>query len=336
MDRAGDNMRIPVRQRSEAIRADGALREIAPGATRLDVLVFLHSFETDELFAPWGALLEQTKKTFTESGRAFLPMIAHLHDALAPVETFGRQQAIYCHNWQGLDDLSLARRLAIHVVNAIRRQLSAKAVGAREPIFISHAKADGREVAEQLVSHIASPENGLRLDTFYDALQLETGEDWREGLEQGVVGGSLLVLMTDSYEGRPWCNQELLWAKMHRRPILLVDLGRSRVGRTYPYIGNLPLLADRLEDTAGREAVLLELLSEALRCDLFVDLVETVTGGDALALPRPPELFDLVEIQDEPADRPVVYPDPPLPDIETALLARAAGGRRILAFGDLT
>jgi hypothetical protein len=126
-----------------------------------------------------------------------------------------------------------------------------------------------------------------------------------------------------------------LWAKEARRPILMVDIGRRRVGRCFPYAGNAPVVADPLRDAEGIEAVLLELLSEALRCDLFLLAVGALGNAPVVALPRPPELCDLAFCEGEPPDAPIVYPDPPLSRFETALLEKMSGGRRLAALGDL-
>jgi hypothetical protein len=55
-------------------------------------------------------------------------------------------------------------------------------------------------------------------------------------------------------------------------------------------------------------------------------------------LPRPPELFDIFHRDNLP--RRIVYPDPPLGDIEADLLRRAlaatAPGTRMVTLGEIT
>ena len=334
MSRAGVHMRIPVRVRSEALGPGDALRPIVPKAGRLDVVVPVLSAEMDEAAAPWMKLVDDMIAAFAGAPERLFVQAVLLEPEVRMFPALAQWQALAWHTWSGLDGAARARRLMLHLVNSIRRRLSGKAAGDREPIFISHAKADGKEAAERLIAHMQDPRNELKLDTFYDAMQLEAGEDWAQGLAKGAETASLLALVTDAYDTRPWCNQEILWAKEHRRPILMVDVGRKRVGRSFPYAGNVPLIADPMKDPAGMEAVLLELLSEALRCDLFVAAVEARSGGAAIPLPRPPELCDLVYCDRDP-DRPLVYPDPPLPAAELALLGRAAGARRVAALSDL-
>jgi hypothetical protein len=333
MSRAGIHMRIPVRVRSEALGPGDALRPIVPAAGRLDVVVPIFSVELDDDAAPWLTLVDAMIASFADAPERLFVQAVLLEPGLRLFPLLARWQALAWHAWAGLDRPARARRLILHLVNAIRRRLSGRADGKREPIFISHAKVDGREAAERLIGHMQDPRNELKLDSFYDAMQLEAGEDWEAGLREGATTASMLALVTDGYDTRPWCNREILWAKEHRRPILLVDIGRRRVGRSFPYAGNVPLVADPMDTPAGMEAVLLELLSESLRCDLFVAEVEARAGDRAFALPRPPELCDFVYCDRDP-DRVLVYPDPPLSDAEIAQLGRAAGTRRVVALSD--
>jgi hypothetical protein len=270
---------------------------------------------------------------FAAANAKLIPLLVPMDDSVDPLTVFGAKEYIRWADWAGLTNEQRGCRLMIRAINALRRHLSGLGAGQREPIFISHAKLDGRLVAERILAHINDPHSDLRLHLFYDALELEAGEEWTEGLKQAASSGSMISLVTNAYDERPWCNREILWAKEYRRPILLVDIGRSRVERSFPYAGNVPLLRDQLDTAAAIELVLLELLSEALRCDLF--LRATAAHKDIIALPRPPELADLAFFVSAPSIQAMVYPDPPLPDAETALLQKLANGRRICALGDL-
>lgn len=334
MDRDGIHMRVPVRLRSLPLSADGALRPIVPRADRLDVIVLLQSDEMREEAAPWRHLLAAAEAAFEQQQREVLPILVALEEDSFSLPAFAAAQRLKWFDWQGLAIEARARRLMIHVVNGIRRRLARREE--RERIFISHAKADGKVAAEKVLRHIQDPSNGLTLETFYDARELEIGESWEAGLEQGATEGTLLALVTDRYDTRIWCNQEILWGKERSRPIVLVDLRKARVGRTFPYGGNLPLIRDLLNDEDGIERVLLEVVSEALRCDLFRLSVSGLADDEAIALPRPPELCDLVFFADVPETTPIIYPDPPLSKMELGLLERAAGSRPIRALGEIS
>ena len=331
MERAGASTRVPVRLRSQALGRDGSLAPLRAQADRLNVVVVIYGLDMREDAGPWLEFCTNARRHVDP----LLGVVAVTAPRLPPFTPFEDMQSVLWFEWESLREAARTRRLLIHVVNEIRRQLSCLDQGEREKIFLSHAKADGKLAAERVVKHMADPTNGLKLSAFYDALELETGEEWRQGLLQAASRASMLAIVTDAYDGRPWCNKEILWAKEFRRPLLLVDIGRSRVERSFPYSGNVMLLHDTLSEAAGIERALLELLSEALRCDLFAIQAQAVTGGSALAYPRPPELADLAFLTDDPG-KAIVYPDPPLSNDESALLRKLAGGRRIMPLSDFS
>jgi hypothetical protein len=86
--------------------------------------------------------------------------------------------------------------------------------------FVSHSKLDGLPLAYSLCHTIKLMP---WLEYFYDAEDIHPGEDFRKVLEEGVIESMLLVLRTDIYDLRFWCRQEIMWAEMYDRPVLLVD-----------------------------------------------------------------------------------------------------------------
>ena len=132
--------------------------------------------------------------------------------------------------------------------------------------------------------------------------------------------------MSDLYDTRPWCVFELTEAKRKRRPIVLADVSRVRTSRTYPYGANLPRVRYTQSDKAAIEALLVDVLSEGLRCDLFLQQAQkklAEINREGLALPRPPELFDLIEREPDELGKVIVYPDPALPNVEHEIIGRA-------------
>lgn len=85
---------------------------------------------------------------------------------------------------------------------------------------------------------------------------------------------------------------------------------------------------------------MVEALSEGLRCDLFERQAARVIGDHkhALMLPRPPEFFDVVDAKSLPDI--IVYPDPPLGEIEESLLVKAlkvlSPSTRLATLGELS
>ncbi len=100
-------------------------------------------------------------------------------------------------------------------------------------LFISHAKMDGLPLARALKHQIES----LRwLEDFYDADDLPSGCNWQLELERGVGSSLIVMLRTEAYDGRPWCQQEVLWADEYATPAVLVE---ARTGLNHPS-GMLP------------------------------------------------------------------------------------------------
>ncbi|WP_037073824.1 TIR domain-containing protein [Rhizobium leguminosarum] len=195
-----------------------------------------------------------------------------------------------------------------------------------EPLFVSHAKLDGDDTATAIVDFVNSRNNDVPLRTFYDAKELSPGDDFAEEFKEAINSGTLLAIVSDAYDSRPWCVFELTEAKRAKRPIVLADVGRVRISRTYPYGANVPKVKINpvTGETAWIEPLLVECLSEGLRCDLFNLEVSGRLGkpdDDVLVLPRPPELFDLIDSSLPPSR--AIYPDPPLSKLEAELIDKA-------------
>ena len=321
-ERAGIFMRVPVRVRSEPLGPGPALRPVLPESSVLDVVIFCLSAHVDVDPAPFHDLLNAIHKSFADPDRLlFIPLF--LGDLTMPAG-FDAKQGIRWYQWHPLEEHRRRTRALIRIVTEIRNKLDRSGKVRSSTIFVSHAKRDGRDMAEDFVRHVRDPQNQLGLETFYDALELRDGENFAEGLDAGVRDSALLALVSDSYEGRPWCNREILVAKEFRRPVLIVDVGRRRVARTYPYLGNLPFRRHDLATPEGRDSTILDLVVEMLRVELFAIVAHRV-DPQATALPRPPELLDLVALVNARAER-VLYPDPPLPDQELNLLTALVPG----------
>lgn len=238
------------------------------------------------------------------------------------------------------NDEARDQRLLLYLLIKVRAHLRERAgETAKEPIFVSHAKADGDTAARAIVDFINNTSDGVPLETFYDATELMPGDRFDDRFKGAIGRGTLLAIVSDVYDTRPWCVFELTEAKRGRRPIVLADIGGTRTGRTFPYGANLPRV--RVQPSAGDnswiEMLLVETMSEGLRCDLFERQASAVAPSGSLVLPRPPELFDVVHRDALPGC--IVYPDPPLGDIEADLLRRALADRssatRLVTLGEI-
>ena len=211
-------------------------------------------------------------------------------------------------------------------------------------LFISHAKLDGLPLAYALKGQI---EALGWLQNFYDAKDLPPGSDWQKELERGVGSSLIVILRTEAYDGRYWCQQEVLWADEYATPAVLVD---ARTNLNHP-AGTLPL--DRIPTVRIPDGNLMRILflalREGLRFLLFMRRIEQLKADGQLPSPLelrafsyPPSMAALLRAcralagSKEPASTPrmILYPDPPLRsgsyEAAQALVASYAPGARLL------
>jgi hypothetical protein len=213
-------------------------------------------------------------------------------------------------------------------------------------LFISHAKLDGLPLAQSLQHYIQTIP---WLRSFYDAIDLASESDWENALEAAAVSSLLIVLRTDAYEQRWWCQREALWCELHAMPAVLVE---ARPGLSYP-AGDLPL--ERMPSVRIPDGNLLRILNAALREGLRYLLfqrrvLETRTSGgispgaELRVFSYPPSMPALLRICGElvshaPKPRFILYPDPPLRagiyEAAQALVAATAPGVQLLTLGTL-
>lgn len=169
-------------------------------------------------------------------------------------------------------------------------------VASKARFFISHAKLDGLPLAQSL-GHTISQLKWL--EKFYDAEDIQSGDDFKEVLEHGVLDSMLLILRTDIYDLRFWCRQEVMWAEAYDRPALLVDARAELLNRA-SVLGFTGIPGVRIPD-GNLVRVLMEALREWVRIGIlqrrFLEVVGTNPGlkTDAELLSRPPSLTSLAE-----------------------------------------
>lgn len=100
-------------------------------------------------------------------------------------------------------------------------------------VFLSHAKADGVEVATALRQEIRS--RG-QMQSFYDENDLAFGFDYQRALLRAVreQSAAMIVVRTDRYASRPWCRREL--RAMRDVQMLPGSDGTERVGKLSPVV----------------------------------------------------------------------------------------------------
>jgi hypothetical protein len=226
--------------------------------------------------------------------------------------------------------------LLIRIIHVIYRFLHdtgpAESATAIEPpriqLFLSHAKKDGKNITRQLNTYIR---NTFGLDTFFDALNIETGYPFDRQLEKHAGNSALLVVQTDTYSSRPWCRKEIIAAKTHGCPIVVFNKFDMGEERSFPYMSNVPVVYLDLDikNESVPDSTMIRLVRIALTDFLrfkyqqhylsYLNEIFNVRLPAKAIFPAPPELITLLPLHKE--DNPwILYPDPLLGDEETQIL----------------
>ena len=172
-------------------------------------------------------------------------------------------------------------------------------------VFISHTKRQGTldESVAGLVQAVRTVFDSGRVANFYDAHDLKPGEDWNCALRSGAASSALLALRTDLYATREWCQREMLTAKLHGMPVVVLDAltaGESRGSFLMDHTPRIPVRRDAQGDwgvDAIRRAI--NLLADAwLHRVLWLRLQTQAAGHAGLGrywwAPQAPEPSTLV------------------------------------------
>ena len=198
-------------------------------------------------------------------------------------------------------------------------------------IFISHSKKDenkiGLKCAIKFRDHIRSK---TKLDSFFDASDILDGQDFVNQIRNNAAGEQslLVILNSNTYSEREWCQKEVLFAKKNKIPAIAVSLLDGEVKRSFPYISNIPYI--RFND--NWDDVLILILRTALdqysQAQYLANLHEEMDEPDRntfQTLPFSPEAYSYV--YEELASN-IIYPEPPLTKDELDVLKKIAGNEK--------
>ncbi|WP_420722483.1 hypothetical protein [Hwanghaeella sp. LZ110] len=214
----------------------------------------------------------------------------------------------------------------------------------RLTVFISHTKhgsdKEGASV-EALIDLTRDVLANTHLAEFFDASDLQPGEDWDKVLRTHAGKSSLLAIRSDLYASREWCQREVVIAKNSGMPVITIDAigwGEERGSFLMDHVPRIPVR--KLEDewvVLDVVAALNLLTDECLKRAIWVHqrrLAEE-EGGFRVAwwAPHAPELLTLIEWIDlniEDLKRAkgdslrILHPDPPLGPEELKILQKQA------------
>lgn len=200
-------------------------------------------------------------------------------------------------------------------------------------LFLSHAKLDGEKAALALRDYVRDT---LALDTFFDAIDIAAGYRFAEQIDEGIDSAAFALVHTDAYASRVWCQHEVIRAKKHGRPVVVIHAIEEGEARSFPYMGNVPTIRWRADQPLRLEAIVGLILREVLRTEYFTQHFEDLRAlfnvpPSVRALPRAPELLTALALRSVAETVPFfVYPDPPLAKQELDLLLELAPNLRLI------
>ena len=151
---------------------------------------------------------------------------------------------------------------------------------------------------------------------------------------QSTKDGVLLIIYTDSYSSRYWCKCEVIGDKSKNAPVLMVDCLQDVGKRSFPYLGNVPVVRTNPDDNTRIPLVIEKLLDEVFKDLLWRYTVKKLyrSSSHTTFISRLPELISLVTLPGTADDETqlVVYLDPPLSSTELELFLKTGINMKLL------
>lgn len=256
------------------------------------------------------------------------------------LDVCGGIQALRWDEWAG-DGRRLIRDLTEGFIRMLRHRAERGSPDATEGpehrtgsirIFLSHSTKDphGKRIAEAVRDWL---HGHSKMSSFLAPRDIPAGAHFDSVITDAVRNSVVAIIYTDTYSSREWCRREVIEAKRANMPMLLVDCLESADERSFPYMGNVPVVRMDPAGEGAIPAVAGRLLDEAFRHYLWRCGVEDLrkSAPHATFMVRPPELLSLASLPSAGGsmERPVVYPDPPLGAAELGLLSDADHGLRL-------
>ncbi len=205
-------------------------------------------------------------------------------------------------------------------------------------IFISHSKHDGDgEVTARSIHEWVRDNSDL--DTFFDVVSIPIGISSEDVIYNAIPNCAMVICYSDSYSSRQWCRREVVAAKRHGIPLIIVDCLRDMDPRLFPYLGNVPVLRVDPHQGPRTEQIVVMVLDEVFRDLLWrcrVASLDQESAGTAFTS-RKPELCLLAALSRSSRKPPVVvYPGPPIGAEEQGLFADISPEVQLRTFDDWT
>lgn len=254
-------------------------------------------------------------------------------------------QAFRWDEWTGDDHergQELIRYLTHDFIRMLRYRLEAdrpdvagrpEDSGRHVNIFISHSTNDvnGKRVAEAIRDWV---NNSSQMSSFLASRDIPAGIRFGDVIDNSIRDSVVVVVYTDSYSSREWCRHEVIEAKRANVPMLMVDCLESMDERSFPYMGNMPMVRMDPMSVEDIPAVVGRLLDEAFRHALWQCGVASLSASSqhTTFMAWPPELVSVAVLPGaDGGERSIVYPDPSMSPEELGLFSGVDCNLRLLS-----
>lgn len=196
-------------------------------------------------------------------------------------------------------------------------------------IFLSHTKVGlvGEKVAKQIKNFI----DNTILNNFFDRTDLAINYEFDEEVINHIKDSAILLINTDPYLSRYWCQKEIIVAKENDRPIVAIDCLNIYEDRYFPHATNIPTIHLKSEefDNISQQTlytILLTLLLETLRHHYNIMLLKSYKDAkfipeDSEILSRPPEFLNIIKMSNS-NGKYFIYPEPEIFSIEKDIFSK--------------
>ena len=138
------------------------------------------------------------------------------------------------------------------------------------------------------------------LTRFFDSNDIAPGYRFDDEIINNIKESSVIIINSDIYSSRYWCQREIQTAKELERPIIEVDLIDEAMDRKFPFAGNVPVIrVNAIEGKVEEEdlyRILENIMLESIRfnyADEKLELLKLKMPGNVKKMCRPPEMIDV-------------------------------------------
>lgn len=101
-------------------------------------------------------------------------------------------------------------------------------------------------------------------ESFFDSNDIAPGYRFDDEIINNIKESSVIIINSDIYSSRYWCQREIQAAKEFERPIIEIDLIDKAMDRKFPFAGNVPVVRVDIIDDKVEEGDLYRILENIM------------------------------------------------------------------------